>query len=60
MRPTGDIGRIDENGNIFYVGRKDNQVKILGKRVQLEEVQSFIETIEGISYCRYDFGSQSD
>ena len=33
---TGDLGRIDENGEIEYRGRIDTQVKIRGYRIELE------------------------
>jgi len=37
---TGDIGYWGENGSMHLIGRKDNQVKILGKRVELAEIES--------------------
>lgn len=52
MRSTGDIVRITENGELYYIGRIDNQIKIHGKRVQLEAVQSVIESSEFVEYCR--------
>lgn len=36
---TGDLGVLDENGNLHFLGRIDNQVKINGQRVELEEVE---------------------
>lgn len=45
---TGDIGRYDKNGNLLYVGRKDNQIKYLGNRIELEEIDNQLEQIEGI------------
>ncbi len=37
---TGDVGRWREEGNIEYLGRKDNQVKINGNRIELGEIES--------------------
>ena len=36
---TGDLCKIDEAGNFLYLGRIDNQVKIDGHRVELEEIE---------------------
>lgn len=40
---TGDIAYIDSNNDIVVIGRKDNQIKINGYRVELGEIQSVIE-----------------
>ena len=39
---TGDLARYQPDGSIVYVGRKDTQVKIRGKRVELGEIESVI------------------
>lgn len=37
---SGDVGIKDESGDMFYLGRNDNQVKVLGGyRVELSEVE---------------------
>lgn len=36
---TGDIGTIDKNNNIIIIGRKDNQIKINGIRINVEEIR---------------------
>jgi amino acid adenylation domain-containing protein/thioester reductase-like protein len=36
---TGDLVRMDEAKLIHYVGRVDNQVKILGRRIELESIE---------------------
>jgi long-subunit acyl-CoA synthetase (AMP-forming) len=37
---TGDIGRWLSDGSIEFKGRKDNQVKLRGQRIELAEVES--------------------
>jgi amino acid adenylation domain-containing protein/non-ribosomal peptide synthase protein (TIGR01720 family) len=40
---TGDYGRWLPDGNIEYLGRKDNQVKIRGHRIELGEIESMVQ-----------------
>ncbi|WP_188938366.1 non-ribosomal peptide synthetase [Puia dinghuensis] len=48
MYRTGDIGRWLPDGNIEFIGRKDNQVKIRGYRVELGEVESVLGQCAGV------------
>jgi len=45
---SGDIARYLEDGNIEFLGRQDDQVKISGHRIELAEVELAINSIEGI------------
>jgi amino acid adenylation domain-containing protein/non-ribosomal peptide synthase protein (TIGR01720 family) len=45
---TGDIVRRLSDGNIEYIGRSDNQVKIHGYRIELDEITNRIKKIDGI------------
>ena len=45
---TGDMGRYWEDGNIEFLGRVDNQVKIAGYRVELGEIETILQTVTGI------------
>lgn len=36
---SGDIGKYNNEGNIIFLGRSDNQIKINGYRVELDEVK---------------------
>lgn len=42
MYKTGDVCKYDNNGEIYYLGRADNQVKIRGLRIELEEIENKI------------------
>ena len=37
---TGDLGFCDAEGNLFFRGRKDNQIKINGQRIELSRIES--------------------
>lgn len=37
---TGDIGVMDENGDILFLSRKDGQIKHLGYRIELGEIET--------------------
>jgi D-alanine--poly(phosphoribitol) ligase subunit 1 len=44
---TGDLGVLDESGRYHHMGRVDNQVKISGNRVELEEVEAQLRVVCG-------------
>ncbi|EPB73157.1 AMP-binding enzyme [Ancylostoma ceylanicum] len=50
--PSGDHVQLLPNSDIIFVGRKDNQVKIRGHRVELGEVESAISRLPGIKQCK--------
>ena len=52
---SGDIGRFMENGLLQICGRKDNQVKIRGNRVELDYVETRIAEIAGVHECTLVF-----
>lgn len=48
MYNTGDLGYINEIGSIIFCGRADRQVKINGKRIELEGIENAALQINGI------------
>ncbi|WP_121616724.1 non-ribosomal peptide synthetase [Virgibacillus halodenitrificans] len=40
---TGDLVKWRNDGNIEYVGRKDNQIKVRGYRVEIDEVEKTLQ-----------------
>lgn len=55
---TGDLGRYDENGDLFFCGRSDNQIKYLGHRIELEEVERSISLLDGVDRCFCTFENE--
>lgn len=51
MYRTGDLARRDVNGNICFMGRIDDQIKIRGNRVELSEIEKNIKQIDGVKKC---------
>jgi D-alanine--poly(phosphoribitol) ligase subunit 1 len=45
---TGDLVRVDERGQLWFRGRVDNQVKIRGHRIELEEIDLAAEQMPGV------------
>ncbi|NWE10880.1 amino acid adenylation domain-containing protein, partial [Pseudomonas edaphica] len=45
---TGDLARWLPDGNIEYLGRNDDQVKVRGVRVELGEIESRLAAVEGV------------
>src|SRR5215210_3340558 len=48
---TGDLARWLPDGNIEYLGRKDEQVKIRGNRIELGEIESVLQQTGMIRQC---------
>ena len=45
---SGDVVRLDSNGEAEFYGRADNQVKLRGFRVELDEIENAITDYEGV------------
>ncbi|WP_203742343.1 Pls/PosA family non-ribosomal peptide synthetase [Catellatospora bangladeshensis] len=51
---TGDLGRVNETGEIEYLGRIDTQVKIRGYRIELTEIESVLLQVPGVAQAVVD------
>lgn len=45
---TGDYAYIREDGNYVFLGRKDDQIKLMGYRIELCDVEQAIISIDGV------------
>lgn len=48
---TGDLGKYDENGDLRFCGRADFQIKYMGHRIELEEIERVIGSLCGVERC---------
>ena len=45
---TGDYCRYTDDGNLQFIGRIDRQIKSLGNRIELDEIERSIENVPGV------------
>ncbi|MEM9743403.1 MAG: amino acid adenylation domain-containing protein [Pseudomonadota bacterium] len=45
---SGDRGCVRDGGELHYLGRTDNQIKLRGFRIELAEIERALEAIDGI------------
>ncbi|PTD02745.1 Nonribosomal peptide synthetase 8 [Fusarium culmorum] len=47
---TGDLARYNDDGTLVFAGRKDNQVKLHGQRLELEDIEYNLSTHDAIRH----------
>ncbi len=51
MYKTGDLVKTDQKGMLHFLGRVDNQIKHMGYRIELEEIESALNTHDLVEEC---------
>ncbi len=53
---TGDLGKLNEYGELVFVSRKDYQIKHMGHRIELGEIEVNVNMLEAVKLagCIYD------
>lgn len=53
---TGDLGYYGEDDNLYFSGRKDFQIKHMGHRIELEEIELEVQKVKGVerTACVYN------
>src|SRR5262249_54072706 len=55
---TGDLVRYREDGQLEYIGRRDDQVKLRGYRIELGEIETVLEGHAGVCQAVVMLGEQ--
>lgn len=57
---TGDLGRFDESGLLYFAARKDYQIKHMGHRIELGEIEVAVNSLDfvDVGCCIYDERSE--
>ena len=53
---TGDLAELAEDGQYYFVARKDHQIKHMGHRIELEEIETHMNAVPGVerACCLFD------
>ena len=57
---TGDLGRYDEDGDLLCLGRKDEQIKLRGHRIELEDIDTNMLKVTGIKMIASCFDTEKE
>ena len=55
---TGDLARYSTLGELHFCGRKDFQIKHMGHRIELEEIERAVSNLPGVHRCCCVFHSE--
>jgi len=49
MYRTGDLGYYGDDGNLYFVSRKDFQIKHMGHRIELSEIEQAVNQLDAVN-----------
>lgn len=55
---TGDLGRYGDDGELYFLGRKDRQFKHLGHRIEPEEIEQKAVLLDGVDECTCTYSEE--
>jgi D-alanine--poly(phosphoribitol) ligase subunit 1 len=57
---TGDLVRRDANGQLHFIGRTDFQIKHMGYRIELEEIEAALNSVPEVKECAVIYRKMGD
>jgi amino acid adenylation domain-containing protein len=48
---TGDLGKLGDDGLVYFLGRRDSQIKSRGYRIELGEIEAAMNAVGGVQEC---------
>jgi non-ribosomal peptide synthetase component F len=48
---TGDLARIGDDGQVYFLGRSDSQIKSRGYRIELGEIEAALNAVASVVEC---------
>ena len=61
MYKTGDLVRYNaDDGKLYIMGRKDNQIKHMGYRIELEEIETALSCLDYVAQAAVVHGRRGD
>lgn len=57
---TGDLVRRDADGLLWYLGRRDHQIKHMGYRIELGEIEAAAAAADGVQACVCVYDAATD
>jgi acyl-CoA synthetase (AMP-forming)/AMP-acid ligase II len=57
---TGDLGYLGDDGELYFISRKDHQIKHMGHRIELPEIEWYATQCDGIEMACAVFDNTSN